>query len=108
MRKLISAVALSTVVIASAFALGPSPAYAQVVTIVGPVTRIQLAPDGKSATAVLKDAKSGEAVTITVTDDLTLDKFKDKRIVVGDEIRSRFDKKGGQNQSKSFKKTAGC
>jgi hypothetical protein len=39
---------------------------------------------------------------------LTLDKFKDKRIVEGDEIRSKFEKSGSGNASKSFKKTAGC
>jgi hypothetical protein len=75
--------------------------------MVGPVTKITLAAGGKSATAVLKDAKTGEAVTLTITDDLTLDKFKDKRIQEGDEIRARFDK-DGKNTSKSFKKTAGC
>ena len=45
--------------------------------------------------------------TLTITDDLTLDKFKDKRIVEGDEIRARWEK-DGKNTSKSFKKTAGC
>lgn len=75
--------------------------------MVGPVTKIKLAPDGKSATAILKDAKSGESATLTVTDDLTLDKFKDKRIVEGDEIRARWEK-DGKNTSKYFKKTAGC
>jgi hypothetical protein len=75
--------------------------------MVGPVTKIKLAADGKSATAILKDAKTGEPVTVTITDDLTLDKFKDKRIVEGDEIRARYEK-DGKNTSKSFKKTAGC
>lgn len=75
--------------------------------MVGPVTKIKLAPDGKSATAVLKDAKSGESTTLTVNDELTLEKFKDKRIVEGDEIRARWEK-DGKNTSKSFKKTAGC
>ncbi|TXT36885.1 MAG: hypothetical protein FD135_3973 [Comamonadaceae bacterium] len=75
--------------------------------MVGPVTKITLAAGGKSATAVLKDSKTGEAVTLTITDDLTLDKFKDKRIQEGDEIRARFEK-DGKNTSKSFKKTAGC
>jgi hypothetical protein len=83
-------------------------AWAQQVTIVGPVVKISLATDGKSALAVLKDGKTGEAVTVTVTDDLTLDKFKDKRIVIGDEIRVRFEKKDGRNDSKYFRKTAGC
>ena len=81
---------------------------AQDVTVVGPVTRIELAADGVSAVATLKDGKSGDEVKVQITDDLTLDKFKDKRIVEGDEIRARFQKQGAQNASKSFKKTAGC
>lgn len=82
-------------------------AFAEEGKLVGPITKITMAADGKSATAVLKDAKAGTPVTITITDDLTLDKFKDKRIVEGDEIRARFEK-DGKNTSKSFKKTAGC
>jgi hypothetical protein len=83
-------------------------ALADDVTVVGPVTRIQLAPDGKSAVAMLKDGNSGEEVAVRITDELTLDKLKDKRIVEGDEIRARFEKKEGNNTSKTFKKTAGC
>lgn len=82
-------------------------AYAEEGKMVGPVTKITLAADGKSATAILKDAKTGAQTTLTITDDLTLDKFKDKRIVEGDEIRARWEK-DGKNTSKSFKKTAGC
>lgn len=82
-------------------------AFAEEGKLVGPITKITMAADGKSATAVLKDTKAGTPVTITITDDLTLDKFKDKRIVEGDEIRARFEK-DGKNTSKSFKKTAGC
>jgi uncharacterized membrane protein YdfJ with MMPL/SSD domain len=83
------------------------PALADPVTIVGPVTKIEMAKDGKSAEATLKDNKGGALVVIFISDDLTLDKFKDKRIQVGDEIRTRFEK-GDKNVSKSFKKTAGC
>ena len=83
-------------------------AAAEDATVVGPVTRIELAADGKAASTVLKDGKSGDDVAVMVVDDLTLDKFKDKRIVEGDEIRTRFEKKDGKNISKSFKKTAGC
>ncbi|HMA09439.1 MAG TPA: hypothetical protein VKP68_16295 [Ramlibacter sp.] len=84
-----------------------TPAFADPVTIVGPVTKIEMAKDGKSAEATLKDNKGGALVVISISDDLTLDKFKDKRIQVGDEIRTRFEK-GDKNVSKSFKKTAGC
>ncbi len=93
---------------ASVASAGVLPAHAEDVTIVGPVTKIELAPDGKSAQATLKDEKSGNDVKVNITDDLTLDKFKDKRIQEGDEIRARFEKNDGTNSSKTFKKTAGC
>ncbi len=98
---------VQTLVLAAALAFS-TLAAAEEVKMVGTITKIQVAPGGKSATAILKDGKSGNLVTITITDDLTLDKFKDKRIVEGDEIRAKFDKKGDVNDSKSFKKTAGC
>ncbi|HJV85246.1 MAG TPA: hypothetical protein VJ698_07195 [Noviherbaspirillum sp.] len=107
MKTHLSRIILSTLLAASAFALVP-PAMAQTATVVGPVTKIKLAADGKSAVATLKDNKTGESVNVDVNDDLTLDKFKDKRIVEGDEIRAKFDKEGGKNHSKFFKKTAGC
>ena len=93
----------------AALALAAAPAlHAEDKTVVGPVTHIEMAADGKSATATLKDNNTGEEVKVTITDDLTLDKFKDKRIGEGDEVRARYDKSDGKNPSKSFKKTAGC
>lgn len=105
MKKSVSAVVLSALIGVSSLAF-VGTASADAVTIVGTISKLKLAPDGKSATAILKDVKSGESVTIKVADDLTLDKFKDKRIVEGDEIRTKFEKSDGK--SKSFKKTAGC
>lgn len=107
MRKNITQLLVSLALAASAMTVAPL-ALADDVKMVGVITKIKLAGDGKSAQAILKDGKSGEAVTINITDDLTLDKFKDKRIVEGDEIRAKFDNAGGKNESKSFKKTAGC
>ena len=83
-------------------------ASAEEVKMIGTITKIELSADGKSAIAVLKDSKTEASVTITVTDELTLDKFKDKRIVEGDEIRTKYEKEGDKNTSKMFKKTAGC
>jgi hypothetical protein len=83
-------------------------ASAEEVKMVGTITKIEMAADGKSATATLKDSKSGESVPVLVSDELTLDKLKDKRIVEGDEIRTKFEKQDGKNNSKVFKKTAGC
>ena len=105
MNKRVSAMVLSALMAGANFAF-MGTASADPVTIVGALTKIKLAADGKSAVATLKDAKSGEVVTVNISDDLTLDKFKDKRIVEGDEIRTKFEKSDGK--SKSFKKTAGC
>lgn len=107
MKTEFSRIILVALLAGSSFAFAPH-ASAQAVTVVGPVSKIKLAPDGKSAVAVLKDNKTGATVNIDITDDLTLDKFKDKRIVEGDEIRAKFEKDGAKNNSKSFKKTAGC
>lgn len=107
MRKPLSTLFLSALLAASALAISPS-VLAEEIKMVGTITKIKLAADGKSASAILKDVKSGESVTINITDDLTLDKFKDKRIVESDEIRAKYDNAGGKNLSKSFKKTAGC
>jgi hypothetical protein len=76
--------------------------------LVGVITKIELAADGNSATATLKDTKADKEVTVQVVDELTLDKFKDHRIVVGDEIRLKYEAKDGKNVSKYFRKTAGC
>ena len=107
MKKSVSAAILSAALIGSSFAF-VGPAFADTLTMVGSITKLTVAPDGKSATAVLKHVKSGKDVSILITDDLTLDKFKDKRIVEGDEIRTRYNNSSGKNASKSFKKTAGC
>lgn len=96
------------IAIAVASLTAVTTACADEIKMVGTISKIKLAADGKSAVATLKDTKSGESVNINITDDLTLDKFKDKRIVESDEIRAKFDNAGGKNLSKSFKKTAGC
>ena len=84
-------------------------AMAEEMKMVGDVVKIEISgPDAKTAKATLKDTKTGDLVTITVNDDLTLDKFKDHRIVVGDEIRCKYEVQDGKNVSKYFRKTAGC
>ena len=107
MKKMVSIVMLVAVMLVSTLALVQT-ACAEEVKMVGSISKIVMAADGNSATAVLKDNKTGQEVTILVADELTLDKFKDKRIVEGDEIRCKFEKTEGKNSSKMFKKTAGC
>ena len=107
MRKITSVILVMALMLISSMAVVKS-ASAEELKMVGTITKIELATDGKSATAILKDSKTEALVTISITDDLTLDKFKDKRIVEGDEIRTKYDTDGGKNLSKMFKKTAGC
>jgi ABC-type xylose transport system substrate-binding protein len=87
----------------------PGVASADEIKMVGVITKIEIAgADAKTATVTLKDDKTNELVTVIVNDDLTLDKFKDHRIVVDDEIRLKYEVQDGKNVSKYFRKTAGC
>ena len=86
-----------------------SVARADEIKMVGVISKIDISgKDAKTATATLKDNASGKEVDITVNDDLTLDKFKDHRIVEGDEIRCKYEVKDAKNVSTYFRKTAGC
>jgi TOBE domain-containing protein len=80
------------------------PAHAED-KFLGKVTKIELA--GKTATVTLQD-EAGKTVILSVEDKVTLDKFADKRIQVGDEIKAKFNAKGGKNVSSYFKKPGGC
>ena len=102
MRKIIAFVLLLMLIIPI------GAAFAEEMKMIGTVSKIEMAADKKSASVILKDVKSGADVTIVVKDELTLDKFNDKRIVDGDEIRCKYDNENGKNISKIFKKTAGC
>lgn len=107
MRKIFGV--LLVLLIAAAGMHGPGAAVADEIKMVGVITSIDIAgQDATTATATLKDNKTGELVTVIVNDDLTLDKFKDHRIVVGDEIRLKYEVKDGKNVSKYLRKTAGC
>jgi len=101
MKRLVSAVALAV-----AFVLATaSPALAEE-KLLGVVTNIAVKDGG--AVATLKDTKSGQLVDISIADTITLDKLKDKRIGVGDEIKCKYEKVEGKNQATYFKKAGGC
>src|SRR6266567_289286 len=96
----------SVLAVVAVLALGlyvfSSIAQADEIKMVGVITKLEVAGDGKSATVTLKDNKSGGLTVVDVIDDLTLDKFKDHRIVVGDEIRYKYEVVNGRNESKHF------
>lgn len=84
-------------------------AQADEIKMVGAIVRIDIGgKEATMATVILKDNDTGSEVPIVVNDELTLDKFKDHRIVVDDEIRCKYEVKDGRNVSRYFRKTAGC
>lgn len=108
MKKFLSVVSIFTF-IAMAILCVSGNARADEVKLVGVITKIEISgPDAKTASATLKDNKTEKSIDITVNDELTLDKFKDHRIVEGDEIRCKYEVKDGKNVSTYFRKTAGC
>ncbi len=108
MRRIAAVMGLVLVVALAVVSLA-RVASADEIKMIGVITNIDIAgKDAKVATVTLKDNKTEELVVITVTDDLTLDKFKDHRIVEGDEIRCKYETKDGKNISTYFRKTAGC
>lgn len=107
MKKIFSGFLLALTVVIGTLSFS-STVHAEELKMVGTISKIEVTADGKSAAVVLKDTKSGADVAIIVNDELTVDKFNDKRIVSGDEIRCKYDNESGKNISKIFKKTAGC
>lgn len=108
MKKLVSLVLLLAIAGFASLSLATA-AHAAEAKMVGVITKIELAgKDAKTATATLKDNKSGQIISVVINDELTLDKLKDHRIVEGDEIRCKYESLGGKNVSKLFRKTAGC
>ena len=108
MKRFAIATLLFTFVAAAMVAV-PGAAAADEIKMVGVISQIDISgPDATTATVTLADNKTGDLVTVIVNDELTLDKFKDHRIVVGDEIRLKYEVRDGKNVSRYFRKTAGC
>lgn len=105
MKKMASVITMVAVMAFSVASLS-GVASAEEVKMIGVIQKIDM--KGNEALVTLKDNKSGKSVVVSVTDELTIDKFKDKRIKDGDEIRCKYDDAGGKNASKLFRKTAGC
>lgn len=78
-----------------------------VVKIVGYLVKLDVAPDGRSAVATL--LVKGKRIAIDVVDELTLKKFKIKKIRPDDEIKCQYRPSAdGKNLSVSFLRAAGC
>ncbi|MGA7828115.1 MAG: hypothetical protein WCA04_10665 [Geobacteraceae bacterium] len=108
MKRFLSIAALfAFVAVSVCFVTGT--ARADEIKMVGVITVIDLAgKDAKTATVTLQDNETGKEIAITINDDLTLDKLKDHRINLDDEIRCKYEVIDGKNVSNYFRKTAGC
>jgi P pilus assembly chaperone PapD len=107
MKKFVSVVAMLALVAVSLVTFSTNASAAEL-KMVGVITKIEMSADKKAATVTLKDSKSSELVVVEVKDELTVDKFNDKRVVVGDEVRCKYNVVDGKNVARLFKKTAGC
>jgi Cu/Ag efflux protein CusF len=75
-------------------------------TFLGTVEKIT--PFGARAAKVLLKSEEGKTVEVVVDDAITLEKFKDKRIKPGDEIKARYEEADGKKHATYFKKPGGC
>lgn len=97
-------VAVAVVVAAAILLVTAAPAQADE-KFLGKVTKIE--QGGKAAAVTLQD-EGGKTLVLAVEDKVTLDKFADKRIGVGDEIKAKYVVKGGKTVATYFKKPGGC
>ena len=72
--------------------------------MVGTISAIEM--HGNWAEISMQDRKSDAKVVLHVRDASTMEKIKDKKIRLGDELRLRFDK--GTKVITFVRKTAGC
>ena len=88
--------------------LGSAGTSLAVEKMIGVVDSIEMAADGNSASVILINNADDEEFTVIIKDELTLEKFKDNRIVPDDEVRVKYEAEGDDNVAVYFRKTAGC
>ena len=97
--RILAAVAVAVLLLSGAPALAAE-------TFLGTVEKIT--PFGASAAKVLLKSEEGKTVEVVVDDAITLEKFKDKRIKPGDEVKTKFVEEEGKKHATYFKKAGGC
>ncbi|MDK9717027.1 MAG: hypothetical protein OEL57_03860 [Trichlorobacter sp.] len=79
-------------------------AFAGEMKMVGTVSTIRMVGGGAEMT--MKDRKTDAAVVLQVRDHSNMEKIKDRKVRVGDELRLRFD--SDSKVVRTIQKTAGC
>lgn len=108
-RRTAPVLLLAAIVLASAgrFPSAP-PAYAlEDQKLIAVITRISIAPDEKSARTTVKSTRGNKEVVLHVTNELVIDKFKSRKLDVGDEVRAKYEVRDGQNYCTYLRKAAG-
>jgi hypothetical protein len=68
----------------------------------------KITPFGPKAAKVLLKSEEGKTLEVVVDDAITLEKFKDKRISPGDEVKAKYVEEEGKKRATYFKKAGGC
>lgn len=79
-------------------------AFAGELKMIGTVSAIRMVGGGAEMT--VKDRKTDAAVVLQVRDGSNMEKIKDRKVRVGDELRLRYD--GDSKVVRTIQKTAGC
>lgn len=79
-------------------------AFAGEMKMIGTVTSIKMVGGGAEVT--LKDRKTDAPIVLQVRDESTMEKLKDRKIRIGDEMRIRYN--GDTKVIRTVQKTAGC
>jgi len=95
---------LCAVVVLVVLTMSSSLVFAGTVRMIGTVTNIKMLANSTEVT--LKDRKTESPIMLQVTDQMELQKYKDRKIRVGDELRIIYD--SDTKIIKRAQKTAGC
>lgn len=98
MKKLLAVVVMFLITAVS------TTVFAAEMKMIGNVNTIRMVAGG--AEVVLKDRKTDAPITLQVRDNNNLEKIKDRKVRVGDELRVRYD--SDSKIIKTIQKTAGC
>lgn len=98
MKRLVALVALVVVTMLS------TSVFAAEMKMIGTVTAIKMV--GTGAEVSLKDRKTDAPIVLQARDAATMEKIKDRKVRVGDELRIRYD--GDSKVIKTVQKSAGC
>lgn len=81
-----------------------TPVFAAEMKMIGTITAIKTVGTGTEMT--LKDRRTDALIVLQVRDNATMEKIKDRKVRVGDELRIRYD--GDSKVIKMVQKSAGC